>query len=101
MPEPIIRTVGSCIAVTMRRVWAAEQERLRRELTQLQEESEKALRDINGEVLMLGGGLPIEIGGDVVGGIGVGGAPGTHLDDACAQGGLDAIGAVPKVAPAK
>lgn len=61
----------------------------------------QALRDINGEVLMLGGGLPIEIGGEVVGGIGVGGAPGTHLDDACAQGGLDAIGATPKVFPAK
>jgi uncharacterized protein GlcG (DUF336 family) len=61
----------------------------------------QALRDINGEVLIVGGGLPIEIGGEVVGGIGVGGAPGAHLDDACAQGGLDAIGAVPKVVPAK
>ena len=61
----------------------------------------QALREINGEVLVLGGGLPIEIGGEVVGGIGVGGAPGTHLDDACAQGGLDAIGAAPKVSPAK
>jgi uncharacterized protein GlcG (DUF336 family) len=61
----------------------------------------QALRDINGDVLILGGGLPIEIGGDVVGGIGVGGAPGTHLDDACAQVGLDAIGAAPKVSPTK
>jgi uncharacterized protein GlcG (DUF336 family) len=61
----------------------------------------QALRDINGEVLVLGGGLPVEIGGEVVGGIGVGGAPGTHLDDACAQGGLDAIGAAPKVSPVK
>ncbi len=61
----------------------------------------QALRDINGEMLMLGGGLPIEIGGEVVGAIGVGGAPGAHLDDACAQGGLDAIGAVPKVSPTK
>lgn len=61
----------------------------------------QALRDINGEVLILGGGFPIEIGADVVGGIGVGGAPGAHLDDACAQGGLDAIGATAKVSPAK
>ncbi|MDH4152428.1 MAG: heme-binding protein [Nitrospira sp.] len=61
----------------------------------------QALRDINGEVLILGGGLPIEIEGDVVGGIGVGGAPGTHLDDACAQAGLDAVGAASKVLPAK
>jgi uncharacterized protein GlcG (DUF336 family) len=57
----------------------------------------QALGDINENMLMLGGGLPIEVGGEVVGGIGVGGAPGAHLDDACAQDGLDAIGAAPKV----
>lgn len=61
----------------------------------------QALRDMNNEILILGGGLPIEIGGDVVGGIGVGGAPGAHLDDACAQQGLDAIGATPKVSTAR
>lgn len=61
----------------------------------------EALRNMNEHILILGGGLPIEIGGEVVGGIGVGGAPGAHLDDACAQGGLDAIGAAPKVPSAK
>jgi uncharacterized protein GlcG (DUF336 family) len=61
----------------------------------------QALRDMNNQVLMLGGGLPIEIGGEIVGGIGVGGAPGAHLDDACAQAGLDAIGAAPKVPATK
>src|SRR6185436_5205883 len=61
----------------------------------------EALREINDQVLTLGGGLPIEIGGEVVGGIGVGGAPGAHLDDACAQAGLDAIGAVLKVPATK
>lgn len=61
----------------------------------------QALRDVNDEILIVGGGLPIEIGGEVVGGIGVGGAPGAHLDDACAQEGLDAIGAAPKVAAPK
>lgn len=61
----------------------------------------QALRDMNDSILMLGGGLPIEVGGEVVGGIGVGGAPGAHLDDACAQAGLDAIGAVPKVSAPK
>src|SRR5580765_6683251 len=75
---------------------------LRRPTTDLAELINKVptlqtLREINNEVLMLGGGLPIEIGGEVVGGIGVGGAPGAHLDDACAQAGLDAIGAAPKV----
>jgi uncharacterized protein GlcG (DUF336 family) len=50
----------------------------------------QALRDMNERILILGGGLPIEIGGEVVGGIGVGGAPGTHLDDACALAGIEA-----------
>lgn len=56
-----------------------------------------SLGHMNESILMLGGGLPIEILGEVVGGLGVGGAPGAHLDDACAQAGLDAIGAVRKV----
>ena len=78
---------------------------LRRATTELAELVNKmptlqALRDMNNDILILGGGLPIEIGGDVIGGIGVGGAPGAHLDDACAQAGLDAIGAAPKI-PAK
>ena len=75
---------------------------LRRPTTELAELINKvptlqALREMNDQVLMLGGGLPIEIGGEIVGGIGVGGAPGAHLDDACAQAGLDAIGSAPKV----
>jgi uncharacterized protein GlcG (DUF336 family) len=61
----------------------------------------QALREMNNDVLFLGGGLPIEIGGEIVGGIGVGGAPGAHLDDACAQAGLDAIGATAKVPTTK
>lgn len=61
----------------------------------------QALRDMNGEILILGGGLPIEIGGEIIGGIGVGGAPGAHLDDACAQEGLDAIGAAHKISTSK
>lgn len=41
--------------------------------------------------MLVGGGLPIRAGNEVVGGIGVGGAPGGHLDDACAQAGIDKI----------
>jgi len=61
----------------------------------------EGLHYMNDKILILGGGLPIEIGGEVVGGIGVGGAPGGHLDAACAQAGLDSIGAAPKVPAAK
>lgn len=79
---------------------------LRRTTTDLAEMIAKqpvlqALRDMNESILMVGGGLPIEIAGEVVGAIGVGGAPGAHLDDACAEAGLDAIGAASKVLSAK
>ncbi len=56
----------------------------------------QGLRDMNDKILILGGGLPVEIGGEIVGGIGVGGAPGGHLDAACAQAGLESIGATVK-----
>lgn len=50
----------------------------------------EALREIPGAVI-LGGGLPIQSAGSLVGGIGVSGAPGGDLDEACAQDGLDTI----------
>jgi uncharacterized protein GlcG (DUF336 family) len=37
------------------------------------------------------------LGNEVVGGIGVGGAPGTQLDEACALAGLTSIGAKPSI----
>jgi len=41
--------------------------------------------------LLLGGGMPVRAGNDVIGAIGVGGAPGGHLDDQCAQAAIDRI----------
>jgi len=52
-----------------------------------------ALGDMNDSILLLGGGLPVRIKGKIVGGIGVGGAPGAHLDEACARAGLKILGA--------
>jgi len=52
-----------------------------------------ALGDMNDSILLLGGGFPVKIDGRIVGGIGVGGAPGAHLDEACARAGLKALGA--------
>ena len=42
-------------------------------------------------VFAAGGGLVIEAGGSVLGGIGVSGAPGGEADDACAKAGIKAI----------
>lgn len=49
------------------------------------------LHHMANNILMLGGGLPVVIDGEVVGGIGVGGAPGTLLDEICAEAGLKSI----------
>lgn len=43
--------------------------------------------------LLLGGGVPVKAGEDVIGAVGVGGAPGGHLDEECAMAGLKAIAA--------
>lgn len=48
------------------------------------------LRDIPG-LLLLAGGLPVKDGNDVIGAIGIGGAPGGNLDEACAQAALDTV----------
>jgi uncharacterized protein GlcG (DUF336 family) len=48
------------------------------------------LRGLPG-VVALGGGLPVEAGGTLVGGIGVSGAPGGESDEACARAGIEAV----------
>jgi uncharacterized protein GlcG (DUF336 family) len=42
-------------------------------------------------VVALGGGVPIEGGGSILGGIGVSGAPGGDIDEKCANAGIAAI----------
>lgn len=41
--------------------------------------------------LVLAGGVPIKVGDEAVGAIGVAGAPGGHLDEACAQKALTTL----------
>lgn len=49
-----------------------------------------ALRNVP-RVTALGGGIPIEAGGSLLGAIGVSGAPGGEADEACAKAGIAAI----------
>jgi uncharacterized protein GlcG (DUF336 family) len=42
-------------------------------------------------VVMAAGGVPIQVGGALVGGVGVSGAPSGETDQACAQAGVDAV----------
>ena len=48
------------------------------------------LVDIPG-FLVLGGGVPVKVGNEVIGAVGVGGAPGGHLDEQCANAGITQV----------
>jgi uncharacterized protein GlcG (DUF336 family) len=48
------------------------------------------MRDVPG-FLLLAGGLPVKEGDEVIGAIGIGGAPGGNLDEACAQAAIDGL----------
>lgn len=48
------------------------------------------MRDIPG-FLLLAGGLPVKEGDETIGAIGIGGAPGGQLDEACAQAAIDGL----------
>lgn len=41
--------------------------------------------------LLLGGGMPVKAGNEVIGAVGVGGAPGGHLDDQCVAAALESV----------
>lgn len=58
-------------------------------LTQAGQE-QSGVRQVTG-ALLIGGGVPVEAAGSLVGGIGVSGAPGGPADDTCARAGIEAI----------
>ena len=43
------------------------------------------------DLLVLDGGLPVTVAGSMIGAVGVSGAPGGELDEACAQRGIDGV----------
>lgn len=48
------------------------------------------LGDIPG-FLLLGGGVPVKVGNEVIGAVGIGGAPAGNLDEQCAMAALDKV----------
>jgi uncharacterized protein GlcG (DUF336 family) len=59
-------------------------------------EMEKAMGNMSAgriipDTFMVGGGLPVKVGSETIGAIGVGGAPGSDKDEACAAAGLAKI----------
>lgn len=76
-----------------RKAWTAVSFRTNtQELAELTQPGELAsgTRDIPG-ALMLGGGVHVTASGAIVGGVGVSGAPGGDLDEACAQAGIETV----------
>ncbi|MDH5368940.1 MAG: heme-binding protein [Gammaproteobacteria bacterium] len=63
-------------------------------ITMMQRKSFDALRDAD-KVLLIGGGVPVKIGGHFYGAIGISGAPAKKItgdvDHACAEKGIEAI----------
>lgn len=59
---------------------------LRKNMARIRDE----LNELDG-VLLMEGGVPIRAAGRLVGAVGVSGAPGGDLDEACAQAGVDAV----------
>lgn len=51
----------------------------------------QGLARMNEKILLLGGGFPIKVNDEIIGGVGVGGAPGVKLDEACARAALRAL----------
>ena len=43
------------------------------------------------DVMVLAGGVPVQVAGSLVGAVGVSGAPGGKLDEACARAGVEAV----------
>lgn len=41
--------------------------------------------------LLVGGGVPVKVGNEVIGAVGIGGAPGGHLDEKCALAAIDKV----------
>ncbi|MGO4173178.1 GlcG/HbpS family heme-binding protein [Bosea sp. TAF32] len=41
--------------------------------------------------LLLGGGVPVKVDDEVIGAVGVGGAPGANLDEDCAKAGIEKV----------
>jgi uncharacterized protein GlcG (DUF336 family) len=58
--------------------------------SQLGERADTPIGRIDG-LVMSPGGLPIQAGGQLLGGVGVSGAPSGKTDEACAQAGIDQV----------
>lgn len=81
------------IEVATNKAWTAASFKLGTSSLAEETQAGKPMSGLRGQprVLAAGGGLVIESGGSLLGGIGVSGAPGGDADDACARVGIRAV----------
>lgn len=75
------------------KAWTSASTRTATTALALESQAGKPMSGLRGypRFMLVGGGLPIEGGGSMLGAIGVSGAPGGDADDVCAKAGIAAI----------
>lgn len=81
------------VDVSTHKAWTAASFRITTMALGAETQAGKSMSGIRNQprVMAIGGGLAIEGGGSLLGGIGVSGAPGGEADEACAKVGIQAI----------
>jgi uncharacterized protein GlcG (DUF336 family) len=83
-------TIAAPITVPVSRAKAYTAVNFNAATSSIEDRSGTSLAHVDG-LLFLAGGVPIEVGGSLLGGIGVSGSPDSNVDEACALAGRDAI----------
>ena len=83
-------TIAAQITVPISRQKAFTAVNFNAPTSQLGDRADTPIGRIDG-LVMSPGGLPIQAGGQLLGGVGVSGAPSGKTDEACAQAGVDAV----------
>ena len=81
------------VDVATNKAWTAASMRMSTTVFGIETQPGKPMSGLRNQprIMAVGGGVVIEGGGSMMGGIGVSGAPGGDADEACAQAGLKAI----------
>jgi uncharacterized protein GlcG (DUF336 family) len=83
-------TIAAQITVPISRMKAFTAANFYAATSALSDRADTPIGRIDG-LLMSAGGLPIEAGGQLLGGVGVSGAPSGETDERCAQAGIDEV----------
>jgi uncharacterized protein GlcG (DUF336 family) len=83
-------TIAAPITVSISRQKAFTAVNFNAATSQLGERADTPVGRLDG-LVMSAGGLPIQAGGQLLGGVGVSGAPSGKTDEACAQAGIDQV----------